>query len=135
MAKHTTYIMSEDARTQAEFYIHAFGGELQSVMTHGEQMPDAKEELKDKVLNLSFVAAGVNFLMCDNFFGPVSYGNSLHLVMEFDTEAEAHEAFTKLSEGGQVNHPLERAFWGPLFGQIQDKFGVLWMITTATETN
>jgi PhnB protein len=129
MAKHTTYIFSEDARAQAEFYTHALGGEILSVMTHG-QLPDAKEEIKDKVLHLSLMAAGVNFLMSDSVFEPINRGNGINLCLEFATEAEAHEAFDKLAEGGNVKDPLKPAFWGALFGQIEDKYGIMWMITT-----
>ncbi|RIX50074.1 VOC family protein [Paenibacillus nanensis] len=134
MAKHTTYILSEDAKAQAAFYVHALGGEIHSVMTHG-QLPGAKEELKDKVVNLSFVAAGVNFLMSDSVFEPVIRGNAINLSLEFESEAEAREAFDKLKESGTVISPLEPAFWGALFGQLEDKYGVRWMMTTAGPAN
>jgi PhnB protein len=130
MARHTTYIMSEDAKAQAEFYVHALGGEIQSVMTHGG-LPGSKEELKDKVVNLRLVAAGVQFLMSDSVFEPIVRGNAINLSLEFEAEAEAREAFDRLAEGGSVICPLEPAFWGSLYGQIEDKYGVRWMITTA----
>ncbi|AOZ93663.1 VOC family protein [Paenibacillus crassostreae] len=133
MAKITTYIMSEDAKAQAEFYTHALGGEILSVMTHG-QLPEAKEELKEKVVNMSLIAGGINFLMSDSVFEPIIRGNAINLSLEFATEAEAREAFDKLSEGGNVKCPLEPAFWGALFGQIEDKFGIMWMITTVGPT-
>ncbi|MCQ6563901.1 VOC family protein [Paenibacillus mendelii] len=129
MAKQTTYIMSEDARAQAEFYTYALGGEILSVMTHG-QLPEAKEELKDKVVNLSLMAGGINFLMSDSVFEPIIRGNAINLSLEFTTDAEARDAFDKLAEGGKVKCPLEPAFWGALYGHIEDKYGVMWMITT-----
>ncbi|MBW7475481.1 VOC family protein [Paenibacillus oenotherae] len=134
MAKHVSYIMSENAIEQAEFYVQALGGEIQSVMTYG-QLPDgaANEEIKDKALHLSLIAGGVAFYMCDSFH-PLNQGNAIHQCLEFATEAEAHEAFDKLAEGGTVKHPLTQEFWGSLFGQIEDKYGVLWMITTESET-
>ncbi|MFF2885924.1 VOC family protein [Paenibacillus sp. NPDC057967] len=133
MAKYTTYIVSENARAQAEFYTHALGGEIVSVMTHG-QLPGAAEKLKDKVVNLSFVAGGIHFMMSDSVFEPVIQGNAINLSFEFATEVEAREAFAKLAEGGKIICPLEPAFWGSLFGQIEDPFGIRWMITTAAPT-
>ncbi|WP_430691862.1 hypothetical protein [Paenibacillus woosongensis] len=50
-------------------------------------------------------------------------------------EDEAREAFTKLAEGGKVKYPLEPAFWGTLHGQLEDKFGVLWMISNEVKSN
>ncbi|GKU76582.1 VOC family protein [Paenibacillus sp. L3-i20] len=133
MAKHTTYIISEDARAQAEFYTNALGGEILSVMTHG-QLPEAREELKNKVINLSLIAGGIHFLMSDSVFEPIIRGNAIHQGIEFTTEAEAREAFDNLAEGGNVKCPLAPAFWGSLFGHIEDKYGVMWMITTAGPT-
>jgi PhnB protein len=134
MAKHTTYIFSEDARAQAAFYTQALGGEILSVMTFGE-LPNASEANKDKVLHLSLVAAGVNFLMSDSVNGPISPGNCISLCLEFETEAEAHNAFNNLAEGGNVKSPLKLEFWGTLFGQLDDKYGIMWMITTAAKPN
>jgi hypothetical protein len=34
-----------------------------------------------------------------------------------------------------VKVPLKMEFWGALHGQIEDKFGVLWMITTEAKAN
>ncbi|CAG7636300.1 VOC family protein [Paenibacillus allorhizosphaerae] len=129
MAKLTPYLFSEDSRAQAEFYVKALGGEILSVMTHG-QLPNASEALKDKVMHLSMVAAGLQFYMCDCFVEPAVQGNSINLSLEFATEAEARKAFDNLAEGGNVKHPLKPEFWGSLFGQIEDKFGINWMITT-----
>ncbi len=127
MAKYTTYILSENSKMQAEFYTKVLGGEILSVMTYG-QLPDANEAHKDKVIHLSLVACGVNFFMSDAF-EPVQKGNNIRLSLEFATEDEAREAFAKLAEEGTIHHPLEPAFWGALHGQIEDKFGVVWMIT------
>jgi len=133
MAKYTAYIVSENAKAQAEFYTHALGGEIVSVMTHG-QLPGSPEELKDKVVNLSLVAGGIPIMMSDSVFEPVIRGSAVNLSFEFATEGEAREAFAKLAEGGNIICPLEPAFWGSLFGQLEDQFGIRWMITTAAPT-
>ncbi|WP_379152677.1 VOC family protein [Paenibacillus sp. sgz5001063] len=129
MANFTAYLMSEDAKAQAEFYIQALGGKMNSITRHGD-LPNASEDLKDKVINLSFMAAGVHFMMSDSVLEPVSYGNTVNLNLEFAEEAEARQAFDNLAEGGVVKEALNPAFWGALFGHVQDKFGILWMITT-----
>lgn len=132
MAKLTPYIVSEDARAQAAFYAEALGGDILSVSTHSE-MPNTEEALKDKVLHLSMVAAGIPIYMCDTVYAPLQGGNQVSLSLEFASEAEARKAFAGLSEGGTVTHPLEQAFWGSLFGQLVDRFGVRWMISTEAQ--
>ncbi|WP_072335892.1 MULTISPECIES: VOC family protein [unclassified Paenibacillus] len=132
MAKLTTYIKSEDARTQAEFYTQALGGEILSIVTHG-QMQGAQEGWEDKVVHLSLLAGGITFLMSDSMFEPLVRGNTVTINLEFGTNQEAQEAFERLSEGGRIRHPLTPAFWGALFGELEDKFGTLWMITTEAQ--
>ena len=134
MAKHTTYIFSDDAKAQAEFYVQALGGEILSIQTFGD-LPGTSEANKDKVLHLSLVAAGVHFFMSDSAHNTVTKGSNINQSLEFETEAEAYAAFEKLAEGGKVNDPIKMAFWGTLFGQLEDKFGIHWMITNQAQTN
>jgi Uncharacterized protein conserved in bacteria len=130
MAKLTPYFYSEDARTQAQFYVNALGGEIQHQMTYG-QAPGTEEEMKDKIIHMTFTAAGVTFYMADTMHRePSGRSNGFDLSLEFATEEEAREAFSKLSEGGRVIMPLEKQFWGSLFGRIEDKFGIKWQVTT-----
>ncbi|CAK4823922.1 unnamed protein product [Aphanomyces euteiches] len=128
MAKLTPYIISEDARVQADFYISSLGGEVVSVTTHG-QMGDESEANKDKVMHLCVAVAGVNLFLSD--FEGHAHGNALSLNLEFASEGEGTDAYTKLSEGGNVQFPFGQAPWGGFFGQFVDKFGVPWMITAS----
>lgn len=43
--------------------------------------------------------------------------------------AAANRVFNALAEGGQVQMPLGKTFWAPLFGMVADRFGVGWMIS------
>ncbi|WP_040948805.1 VOC family protein [Gorillibacterium massiliense] len=133
MAKHYTYFLSEDAKAQAEFYVEALGGQIDSVQTHGE-LPGGKEEWKDKVIHLSVTVAGITFLMSDAVLEPETKGTFICQTLEFKTDEEAHKAFDNLAKGGQVLDSLKPAFWGALFGLLEDKFGVRWMITTEAPT-
>ena len=42
--------------------------------------------------------------------------------------AEAQRLFTALSDGGQVQMPLDKTFFSPAFGMLADRFGVSWMV-------
>jgi PhnB protein len=131
MAKLYPYIFSEDARKQAEFYAQALNGEIVNVLTFAEA-PNMPEELKDKVMHLVLQAAGITFFMADAV-EDVERGTALDLTLEFSTEEEARNAFTKLSEGGKVIMPFEKAFWGAMFGRVEDKYGIRWQIVTEHE--
>lgn len=117
-----------DARKQAEFYARAFGGEIIMLRTFGE-MPGGDPNLKDKVMHLRLQAAGQLFFLNDAVREPARPGNNITLTLDFETEAEAQNAFTGLSEGGNVVIPLAGQFWGNLTGMLVDQFGVLWQIS------
>ena len=44
-------------------------------------------------------------------------------------EPEAKRVFSALGDGGLVVMPLEKTFWSPKFGMLQDRFGVGWMVS------
>lgn len=49
------------------------------------------------------------------------------LLYTAETPEEARELFQKLLDGGgSVGMPLEVAPWGDLYGQVFDRFGVMW---------
>lgn len=129
MAKLLPFIRSEDARAQAAFYTQALGGEILSVVT-GDQVPNADPTMKNAVVHLSLVAGGIPFYMSECGREPLKRGNEITLSLEFATEAEARAAFDKLAQGGEVQQPLEPAFWGALFGELTDKWGIHWTISS-----
>lgn len=129
MAKIIPYLYSEDARKQAEFIVEALGGEIICVQTFSE-MPNAAEDMKDKVMHLAFQAAGQTFYMCDSVQEPVTQGNQVNLLLEYSSEEDARQAFNNLANNGTIVMPLERMFWGAMFGYVIDKFGIRWQIAT-----
>jgi PhnB protein len=60
---------------------------------------------------------------------PEFLGFSLSLSVA--TAAEAERLFAALAEGGQVQMPLTKTFYSPLFGMVADRFGVGWMVLVA----
>jgi PhnB protein len=132
MAKLTPYFYSKDARTQAQFYVQALGGEILDQMTYG-QAPGMDESMKDKIIHMSFTAAGADFYIADSMHEPPGRSAGFDLCLEFNTDEEARQAFANLSEGGNVIMKLEKQFWGSLFGRLEDKFGIKWQVTTVSQ--
>ncbi|CAH0251483.1 hypothetical protein SRABI36_03228 [Pedobacter sp. Bi36] len=55
-------------------------------------------------------------------------GNSISMMLNCNSEEEAHAFYRKLSAGGKASHPLQETFWGALFGDLTDRFGNNWLI-------
>ncbi|WP_136605182.1 VOC family protein [Paenibacillus dokdonensis] len=121
------YVMSEDARKQAEFYKQALGGEILSVKTLGE-VPGTPEEAKDRVMHLVLTIAGTNTLFMSDSFQQVSGSRNISLSLSYDSEFEARTAYDNLGEGGVLQYPFELQPWGSYYGEVVDQFGVTWQI-------
>src|SRR5437660_11782756 len=58
-------------------------------------------------------------------------GTNFSMSLSGDNEAELTGYFEKLSAGGNVTMPLEKAPWGDTLGMLTDKFGVPWLVIIA----
>lgn len=58
-----------------------------------------------------------------------SFTPSFSLYVEYESEAELKAAFAKLSEDGKVMMPLGQYDFSPLFGWVEDRFGVSWQFS------
>ena len=54
-------------------------------------------------------------------------GFSLSIIVPDEQKAES--VFNALADGGKVTMPLEKTFWAPKFGMLEDRFGVGWMVS------
>jgi PhnB protein len=53
---------------------------------------------------------------------------SAYLTLRMDSDIEAERAFSALSDGGRALMPIQETFFASRFGQVQDRFGINWMI-------
>jgi PhnB protein len=51
-----------------------------------------------------------------------------------DDEAKLRGYWERLSEGGTVTMPFEKAPWGATFGMCVDRFGTSWMVNAGAES-
>jgi PhnB protein len=56
----------------------------------------------------------------------ITAGDMVSLSVPMSSEEEMHRVFDKLKTGGKVFMELAPTFYSPLFGTVQDKFGVIW---------
>lgn len=122
-----------EAREALTFYHSLFGGEL-SVMTYGDMGGDmgdgdlAPQVMHGQVSN----PGGITLMASDGAPGETLIrGNASNLSLSGDDEAELSGWFESLAEGGEVHVALEKQMWGDVFGQVQDRFGVIWLVNIA----
>ena len=60
-------------------------------------------------------------------------GNNMTMSLSGDDEEQLKGFFQKLSAGGMISMPLEKAIWGDTFGMCTDKFGISWLVNIAAK--
>ncbi|ALG29984.1 glyoxalase [Glutamicibacter halophytocola] len=120
-----------DAREAMEFYNAALGGEL-SMMTFQEGMNDGNPATADLIMHSSlFLERGIHLMASDSTPEMTVTSNGAVALSSDATDEADNAVLTKwweaLTAGATVEVPLEKAPWGDSFGQLRDKFGVVWM--------
>ncbi len=118
-----------NTRQAMEFYHTVFGGKLQMSTFkeyHASQDPGEDNKIMHSVLEAE---NGISFMASDTP-NRMEYraGTNMSMSLTGDNEAELTAYFEKLSSGGTVAMPLNKASWGDTFGMCTDKFGVQWLV-------
>ena len=119
------------------FYKSVFGGEFLMVSRYKDMPPSENthgaEIDGEKIMHISLPISKDSWLMGSDVGGEWAKhtveGNNIQLSLSTESEDEARKIFKGLSEGGSVKMPLEKTFWGALFGMLTDKFGINWMMS------
>jgi PhnB protein len=115
------------AREAMEFYKGVFGGEL-TVQTYNEVPDMSKDEAKKDWLMHASLEGGDAKLMASDSDKASPEAAKIELSLVGQDETRLREIFGKLSDGGKVNSPLKKEFWGDIFGMVTDQYGISWMV-------
>ena len=120
-----------NAKEAVEFYKSVFGGEvfMDTYDSFADKMP-MEEADKGKIMH-AFLKGdnGIELMLSDNpSSAPFQTGAQISLTLNGDDEEKLRGYWEKLSDGGWVTMPLDKAPWGDTFGMLADKFGINWMI-------
>ncbi|HSW78477.1 MAG TPA: VOC family protein [Candidatus Babeliales bacterium] len=115
-----------ECREAMEFYKGIFGGELtiQKYSESGDQ-PELKEH-PDWVMH-GLLDGDVRIMASDTEKAS-DKAAKIDLSLSGDDADKLHKYFDGLAEGGKVQFPLEKQFWGDIFGMLTDKYGIEWMV-------
>jgi|SRR6186997_573182 PhnB protein len=118
------------------FYKSVFGGEFPMVGRYKDMPPSEGSHASsidgEKIMHIALPISRETCLMGSDVGGEwakhIADGNNIQISINAESEAEASRIFNGLSEGGRVNMPLAKTFWGAFFGMFTDKFGINWMV-------
>ena len=131
-------VTNGNGQEAVKFYQYALGAEVISLQSFGEMPPNPEyplpEEAKDRVMNAQLKIGKASLMLSDTFPGqPYQLGSQVTIALLVNDVAEAKEIFEKLQVDGKVTMPIQETFWSPAYGQVTDKFGVEWQVSTESE--
>ena len=110
------------------YYEQHLGGQVQMMMTHAEAPGQTRvsPDWKDAVLHARISLGGTELLGAD--IPAAEPMRSAYLTLRVDSDAEAERVYAVLATGGRILMKMEETFFASRFGQVQDRFGLNWMI-------
>lgn len=126
-----TYLFFEGRCEEAlEFYREALGAEITALIRfkespEPEMCPPGAEE---KVMHANLRIGDTTLMASDGECGGHAAFQGFSLSLSLTDTVQAERLFATLADGGQIQMPLAKTFWSPLFGMVADRFGVSWMI-------
>ena len=116
-----------------DFYKQVLGAQVEMLMRYKDSpdpvpagmVPPGSET---KVMHACFRIGDTAVMASDGHCAgkPSFQGFSLSITAK--DEGHADRLFASLTQGGQVQMPLQKTFFSPKFGMVADRFGVGWMV-------
>lgn len=127
-------IFNGNALEAFTFYQSAFGGELTKVRFR--DMPGSGNFSEDELDRMAHIAInfgdGQYLMASDSTKGTEANlveNAGFNVCIEPESREEAEQVYQKLTAGGKILMPLEKADWAELAAMFTDKFGVQWIIS------
>ncbi|SFF00967.1 PhnB protein [Chitinophaga sp. CF118] len=113
-------------------YKKVLNGTAEIVSRYDDPNMKAPEGYKNKVLHALFTFEDNSIMASDSYPDQeLKAGENVALSLSLKGDVEATRIFNELSEGGQILMPLEKQFWGDLFGYFVDRYGIRWMVNAS----
>jgi PhnB protein len=115
-----------------EFYRKSMGAVVLMMMRNKEN-PEPQPGMcppgaDEKIMHACFRIGETEVMASDGQAKGHPEFKGITLSLTAETEAEARKVFSALGEGGQVQMALNKTFFSPCFGMLNDRFGVSWMV-------
>lgn len=113
-----------------KFYHQVLGGDLCAMMPFAGSPAEADvpPEWATKIMHTQLTLDNWAIMGSDCPPGSYEMPKGFSVSLQIPDPDKAETIFQALSEGGNIQMPLEKTFWAQRFGMAIDKFGTPWMI-------
>jgi len=134
-------VLNGDGQEAVKFYENALDAKVVSVAAFGDMPANPEfpipEEAKNRIMHAHLKINNTDLMISDTFPGQPkeTAGSQVSIAVSIENVEKSKEVFEKLQDGGHIIMPLQETFWSPSYGQLTDKFGITWQVTTNTAEN
>lgn len=128
-------VTNGDGQEAVRFYEQALNAKVVTVQTFGDMPADPNHPIppgaENRVMHALLKVGETDLMISDTMPGMEhTVGNNVTIAIHMSDAATAKAVYEALLEGGTVVMPLQETFWSPAYGQVTDKFGILFQIST-----
>lgn len=125
-------IMNGNGKEAVDFYVDALNGKLLNLTLYKEHIPNCPKEHENLVLNAQIMVGNQRLMISDeNPAYDYKPGYNMSACIIVDSVEDAKSIFNKLSVNAKnIPMELQETFWSPAYANVEDKFGILWQIST-----
>ena len=119
-------------RDAMTFYKSVFGGEL--TMQSAGSSPMAAQvpaQFQDHLIHAQLDTQDWTLMASDAIGHPLTHGNDMSIMINCDSEEQINTYYKALSAGGEIVSELKKEFWGAIYANFVDKYGIRWMLNYA----
>jgi len=113
-----------------ELYKKAYGAEIKALLHYADANPQdfimSDENHGDLVYHSEIIIGNHKLMLNDTTEEDFKMGNSLSLLVHFDTDDECMQAYKIMADGATILSPMESQTYCACFASLIDKYGVHW---------
>jgi PhnB protein len=113
-----------------KFYDKCLDGKITMIMTYGDS-PAASHvptNMAKQVIHASLAVGDLLLQASDCPPDKYEKPQGFAVTLQIPDVAKGELVFNALANGGKVTMPFGKTFWAKGFGQLEDKFGIPWMV-------
>ncbi|NLT73544.1 MAG: VOC family protein [Chloroflexi bacterium] len=117
-------------RDALALYARAFGGEPHILLRSEAPEGTEPESTQHLVMHGTLEIHGTTVMLADSLAEAlVPSGDRISLMVNRMAREEIDRAFAVLAEGGEVLMTPQITFWSPWYGQLIDRYGLVWQLS------
>lgn len=119
-----------NCREAMNFYKDCLGGEIHFQTIGDSPLADKMPEQMRECILHSTLKSGVMTIMGTDLISDQGFqkGNTVSLALNCESEQELMHYFKRLSEEGVIYRMPQETFWGAMYADLVDKYGLQWLL-------